>query len=110
VNKIPVKPTEKILGFEEQVAKSLDSISPKDIKEKSDLSDDLEIYALSVVYTWAEEINCKLLKIWADNFLKLRNSKFRLGRREIVAIASYSAEPERRKLRSLRDLFAGLGR
>jgi len=49
------------------------------------------------------------LKDFANNFLKLRVSKERMGRREIVIIASAGGEiGERRRFRSLRDLFAGL--
>lgn len=106
---MPVKPSEKVLGFEEQIAKCLEVVSPKDIKERSDL-DDEEILNLSLIYTWGEQTKCKILKKFADNFCKLRNSRFRLGRREIVAIASYTAEPERKKFRTIRELFAGMRR
>lgn len=102
-----ISPTEKVLGFEEQMAKNLEIIAPKDIKQRSDL-DDEEILNLSLIYTWGDVTNCEILKKFADNFLKLRVSRFRLGRREIVAIASYTAEPERKKLRTIRDLFIGM--
>jgi hypothetical protein len=102
-----VKPTDKILGFEEQIAVSLGHISPQDYKEKSDL-DDEEILHLSTIYLWAEITGVKSLKTFADNFLKLRVSRFRLGRREVVALGSSQSEPERRKLKSIKDLFAGI--
>jgi len=105
---MPLRPTEKIPGLEEQIAQCLRDISTKDIKQKSDLTDE-EILNLSLIYTWAETINCKILKDFANNFLKLRVSKERMGRREIVIIASAGGEiGERRRFRSLRDLFAGL--
>jgi len=102
-----VKPTDKILGFEEQIALSLGHISPKDIKMQSDL-DDEEILNLSVIYLWGEMIGVKTLKKFADNFLRLRISRFRLGRREIIAIGLGTSEPERRKIRSIKDLFMGI--
>jgi len=102
-----VKPTDKVLGFEEQVAKSLGEISVSDVKERTDL-DDEEILNLSVIYLWGEILGVKCLKKFADNFCKLRVSRFRLGRREIVALGSSTAEPEKRKLRNLKDLFAGI--
>lgn len=102
-----VKPSEKVLGFEEQIASSLSDISPKDIKQRSDL-DDEEILNLSVIYLWGEVTGCKTLQKFADNFLKLRVSRFRLGRREIVALGSSAAEPERRRFKTIRDLFSGI--
>lgn len=104
---VAIKPTERVLGLDEQIARTLEVIAPKDIKERSDL-DEEEILNLSVIYIWGEMLNINTLKKFADNFCRLRNSRFRLGRREIVAIASMSQEPERKKFRSLRDLFSGM--
>jgi|YelNatPaOPRAMG01_1025707.scaffolds.fasta_scaffold37081_7 hypothetical protein len=104
---MPVSPTEKVLGFEEQLSIALKDISPKDIKKQSDL-DDEEIVGLSVIYLWAETTKIKTLKTFADDFLALRISRHRMGRREIVSLGYGAAEPERKRLRSLRELFMGI--
>jgi hypothetical protein len=103
-----ISPTEKVYGTEEALAKGiLDLLKSDKSKILSDL-DDEEILNLSLLYTWAEVIDCSALKKFCDNFLQLRISRFRLGRREIVGIASYSGEPERKKIKSIKDLFAGI--
>jgi hypothetical protein len=103
-----VSPTEKVYGTEEALAKGiLELLKSGKTKILSDL-DDEEILNLSLLYTWAEEIKCNTLKKFCDNFLLLRVSRFRLGRREIVGIASYSGEPDRKKVKSIKDLFAGI--
>jgi hypothetical protein len=104
---MPVSPTEKVLGFEEQLSIALKDISPKDIKKQSDLNDE-EIVGLSVIYLWAETTKIKVLKNFADDFLALRISRHRMGRREIVSLGYGAAEPERKRLRSLRELFMGI--
>jgi hypothetical protein len=102
-----VSPTEKVYGTEEALAKGiLELLKETKTKILSDL-DDEEILNLSLLYTWADEINCKALKNFCDTFLQLRVSRFRLGRREIVGIASFAGEPDRKKVKSIKDLFAG---
>ena len=59
-------------------------------KVLSDLEDD-EIYALTVLYAWHNTTKDKILKSFADNFLMLRRSRFRLGIREMVLLASLVA-------------------
>jgi hypothetical protein len=104
---MPVSPTEKVYGTEEALAKGiLNLLHTKDTKTFSDL-DDEEILNLSLLYTWADLIKDNALKKFCDNFLELRVSRFRLGRREIVSIASFTGEPERRKIKGIKDLFAG---
>jgi hypothetical protein len=104
---MPVSPSEKILGFEEQLSLALKDISPKELKKQSDLNDE-EIISLSVIYLWAEITKIKALKNFADNFLALRISRHRMGRREIISLGYGATEPERRRLRSLRELFLGI--
>jgi hypothetical protein len=104
---MPVSPTEKVYGTEEALAKGiLDLLKTGKTKILSDL-DDEEILNLSLLYTWADLIKSDALKQFCDNFLQLRVSRFRLGRREIVSIASFTSEPERRKIKSIKDLFGG---
>jgi hypothetical protein len=105
---MPVSPTEKVYGTEEALAKGILNLlhSTEGRKVLSDL-DDEEILNLSLLYTWSDLIKDKALKQFCDNFLELRISRFRLGRREIVSIASFTGEPERRKIKGIKDLFAG---
>ncbi|MEM2506256.1 MAG: hypothetical protein QXF61_04350 [Nitrososphaeria archaeon] len=98
---------DKILGFEEQVAVCLRDISPKKLTMQSDV-DDEEIPNLCVLYVLDKNFKINVLKEFADNFLELRISRFRLGRREIIGLGTGVAEPERRKLKTLRDLFVGI--
>jgi len=103
-----VSPTEKVYGTEEALAKGiLDLLKTGKPKILSDL-DDEEILNLSLLYTLAEDIKCDTIKKFCDNFLLLRISRFRLGRREITSIASFTGEPERRRVKSIKDLFAGI--
>lgn len=102
-----VQKPKEVLGFEEQVSVSLSDISPKELKMKSDVDDD-EIPNLCVLYVLGEVLGIDVLKNFADNFLKLRVSRFRLGRREIVGIGSGIFEPERKKLRTIKELFMGM--
>jgi hypothetical protein len=103
-----VSPTEKAYGQEEAVAKGiLDLLKTEKKKIFSDIEDD-HILNLSILFTWAEMIKCEAIKKVCENFLELRVSRFRLGRREIIAVASYSGEPERKKVRSITDLFKGM--
>jgi hypothetical protein len=103
-----ISPTDKPVGLEEQVAKGLDELFKTDkFLLFSDL-DDEEILNITLLMTWADTLGIQTITDFCRNFLQLRVSRFRLGRREVVSIASYSAEPERRKMKSLKDLFAGM--
>jgi hypothetical protein len=103
-----VSPTEKVYGTEEALAQGiLDLLKTNRTKIFSDL-DDEEILNISLLYTWADICKSKAITKFCDNFLQLRVSRFRLGRREIVSVASNSGEPDRRKVKSIKDLFAGI--
>jgi hypothetical protein len=105
---IPVSPTEKVYGTEEALAKGiLELLKSGKTKILSDL-DDEEILNLSALFTLSETVKCKTIENFCDNFLQLRVSRFRLGRREVVSIASYTQEPDRKKVKSIKDLFAGI--
>jgi hypothetical protein len=104
----PTSPTEKAYGQEEAVAKGiLDLLKTEKKKIFSDL-DDNEILNLSLLFSWGEQIDSKVIKNICNNFLELRVSKFRLGRREIINVASYTGEPERKRVKTLKDLFTGI--
>jgi hypothetical protein len=103
---------ERLMGTEEAVARliqELIKVSEEKSKVLSDLNDE-EVGVLSLLSTIGEKLNISALKSFCLNFAQYRVSRFRLGRREMVNIASYSTglEPERRKVRSLKDLFSGI--
>jgi len=104
---------ERHISQEEALAKSLLKISevdPKDIPKIISEVDDPEIFSLSALYTLGEELGIDALKEFCDNFLLLRISKHRLGRREIaitVGLASAGGGGGWRP-KSIRDLFSGL--
>ena len=71
----------------------------------SDLDDD-EIYALTILYSWSEKIKSGLMKNFADNFLQLRRSRYRLGIRELVLLASLVSGAMIPSKKSLRDFMS----
>ena len=105
---MPVSPTEKAYGQEEAVAKGiLDLLKTEKKKLFSDI-DDEHILNLSLLFSWGEMIKCDAIQKICNNFLELRVSRFRLGRREIISVASFAGEPERKKVKSIKDLFSGM--
>ena len=80
----------------------------ENIKIMTDV-DDEEGGVLSLLSTMGEHLKIKPLKEFVKNFCLFRVSRYRLGRREMVNIASYAGEgPEGRKVKSIKDLFVGI--
>lgn len=105
-----VTPKDRIFGTEEALGQGMMELfqtSKKNIRIMSDL-DEEEILNLSLLYTWADMIDSQFLKTFCDNFLQLRVSRMRLGRREIVAIGSNTNNPEKKRIRSIKDMFSGI--
>jgi len=78
---------------------------PDKPKTLSDLDDD-EIYALTILYSWAEKTKSSLMKSFADNFLQLRRSRYRLGIRELVLLASLVSGAMIPSKKSVRDFLS----
>jgi hypothetical protein len=78
---------------------------PEKVKVLSDLDDD-EVYALTVLYSWGEKIKSSLIKTFADNFLQLRRSRYRLGIRELVLLASLVAGGMLPSKKGMKDFFS----
>jgi len=96
------------LGQEEALAKSLLELTqPEKIELFSDLNDE-EIIALSALLTWGKELKIKVLKTFVQQFLRLRVSRYRLGRREIALTVGMAGGSVGVKPKSVKDLFAGL--
>ncbi|MCS7106206.1 MAG: hypothetical protein NZ942_02740 [Candidatus Aenigmarchaeota archaeon] len=82
---------------EEAIAKAVEALGNDDrIMLFSDL-EKYEIPRLSVYYIISDRYGISWLKTYCDNELKLRVSNSRLGRKEIVSIASSKTTPEKPK-------------
>jgi len=108
---VRVEPESDVFGKEEALAKiSMELLKTQKYKKiLSDLSID-EINALVTLKTIAKIINSDLIENIIDEFLELRVSKDRLGRREILSFAlSFGLEGEvRGRSRGIGSLFSGL--
>jgi hypothetical protein len=104
---------ERHVGQEEALAKTLlklTEVPPEDlVKTITQVREDEELFYLSALYTWAKETNMSTLKDFCDNFLLLRISSERQGRKELaltVALAGSGGLSIRPK--SFKDVFSGL--
>ena len=100
-----------LMSHDEAVAQNvlkLGEATDEEIKSLSDL-DDEEINYLTILFTLADTIDLDVLKIFGNEFLRLRVSKGRLGRKEIVWISSGLElfAKAAGKVRSPKDIFAG---
>lgn len=100
-----------LFGIEEALAKiSLELLDPerKKLLTVTDVTPD-EIFGMAVLMAFQKRFKSNMVKEWIENFLLLRVSRVRLGRREFVMMGSglrdYSDERGRKK--GVRDLFAG---
>lgn len=106
--------TERLVGTEEAIARGilelLGTKDPTKVKMLSDLSDD-EIGTLSLLTVIGDKLRIPEVKGFVEKFCQFRVSRFRLGRREMVNIASYTGlelGSERRRIRSLRELIPSI--
>lgn len=108
-----VKPdTRRVMGTEEATASGIiGMLGPEKQRDKilSDLNDE-EIGVLTLLNTIGTKLKLDSIKEFCKNFCLYRISRFRMGRREmsgIITFAGISGE-EKRKVRSIRDLFRGI--
>lgn len=99
----------RVMGTEEATAILIQELIKSDnIKIMTDVNDE-EGGVLSLLSTMGEHLKIPALKLFVKNFCMFRVSRFRMGRREMVNVASYTGEnPEGRKVKSLKDLFTGM--
>jgi hypothetical protein len=103
-----------LFGLEEALAKiNLELLNPTGQKllTVSDVTA-MEIFPLAYLYALSKKLGSKIMEDWAEKFLLLRISRFRLGRREFVFISGgLQATSEARKSgsgrSSLGNLFSG---
>ena len=103
---------EKILGTEEALGKlitELMKLQKEKYKILTDL-DDKEVCTLSLLSTIAESLKIKELRTFVANFCNFRVSRDRMGRRELVGIASLTGIgiSERKGKISLKSLIPGI--
>jgi hypothetical protein len=68
-----------------------------------------EIFSIAVINRYATLFKSSMMENWVNDFLKLRISRFRLGRREFLLLAAGIKESEEAKKKGkVTDLFAGL--
>jgi len=100
-----------IVGIEEAMAKiNLELMNPiaDKLKTLSDVTPQ-EVFGVSVLTTYANIFNSSVINNWVKDFLQLRISRLRLGRREFVALGTGMSEyAEKKKARGTGELFAGM--
>jgi hypothetical protein len=67
-----------------------------------------EIFAIAVLLGYAKKFNSTIAVKWVDDFLLLRISRLRIGRKELLMLGSGMRREAERKRGSATDLFAGL--
>jgi hypothetical protein len=68
-----------------------------------------EIFGIPTLLRFADSFKSDLIKSWIKDFLLLRISRFRMGRREFILLSTGIKEvSEKRKGGKVGDLFAGL--
>ncbi len=111
-----VEQDKMIYGTEEAIAKLIMEIlrtGAEKPKEKTKLLTDLspeEIHVLTLLSTIGENMNIKVLKEFCLNFCQYKVSKNRLGRKEMVGIATFNLGDgtDKKGRKSIKDLFSGL--
>lgn len=102
----------EIFGLEEALARiNIELINPTGNKlfTVSDVTAK-EIFPLAYLLTIGRRMKTTMIHKWVENFLLLRISRFRLGRREFVFISGGLREVSERRAggkAGLKDLFSG---
>lgn len=104
-------PEPAVFGVEEAIARiALEQMKPegKKLYTISDLVPE-EIFALATLNRYAEIINSKIIENWIEDFLLMRISRWRMGRKEnLVTLTGIREIVEERKRVKATDLYAGL--
>lgn len=67
-----------------------------------------EVFGISILSSFAEKFNSKLVTDWIENFLLLRVSRLRLGRKELLLLGSGLRQQNEAKKTTASDLFGGM--
>jgi hypothetical protein len=105
-------PESEVFGTEEALAKMMmELLNPTEQKlfTVTDITPD-EVFSLSILLRYAKKFSSILIENWVRDFLKLRISRLRLGRREFLLLGTGIREltEEKKKGKRLTDMFAGM--
>jgi hypothetical protein len=104
-------PEAQVFGIDEALAKiSTQLMTPtkQNIYTISDITPE-EVFGTSVLLSIAKKFKSSMVDEWVDNFLLLRVSRLRLGRKELIVLgAGLRVESEMKKKGTPQDLFAGM--
>jgi len=101
----------EIFGLEEALAKiNMELLNPQGNKlyTVSDITAN-EVFPLAYLLTLGKKMKTSVMERWVHNFLLLRISRFRLGRREFVFISGGMREVSEKRggKAGMKDLFSG---
>ena len=103
-------PESQVFGIDEALAKiSTQLMTPNknNIYTISDITPE-EVFGLSVLSTFAQKFQSKMIEKWIEDFLLLRISRLRLGRRELIQLGAGIRQQNDQKKVGSGDIFAGL--
>jgi hypothetical protein len=104
-------PSPEIVGTEEALARiALEMLKPEGEKlyTVTDVTAQ-EIFGITKMLRYANIFKSKIIQEWAKDFLLLRISRFRLGRREFIILGTGIKEvAEAKKGKKITDLYQGL--
>jgi hypothetical protein len=103
-------PEASVYGLEESLAKIATSMMEADENALFSVSDITpeEVFGLSFLLRFANKSGSKEIEKWVVDFLRLRISRLRLGRKEMMMIGIGSRESSEKKRSNITDLFSGL--
>ncbi len=102
-----VESVEDVSSVEEAIGKiSMILAKSEKIKVLTDL-DDEEIKQIAALLVVADVVDDKNLENFCNNFMELRVSKKRLGRRELLDLAKSSGRQAEQRLGFVRRIFGG---
>jgi hypothetical protein len=67
-----------------------------------------EVFGVALLLSYAKKFNSNLIQNWVDDFLLLRVSRMRLGRKELLMLGTGIRQESEKKRGSSIDLFQGL--
>lgn len=103
-------PESQVFGIDEALAKiSTQLMTPTsdNIFTISDITPE-EVFGLSFMLRFAGRFKSSMVEGWVNDFLLLRVSRLRMGRKELMMLGSGMRQQSEKKKGGTQDLFAGL--
>jgi len=103
-------PESQVFGIDEALAKiSTQLMTPTqdNIFTISDITPE-EVFGLSFMLRFASKFKSHMVEDWVTEFLLLRVSRLRLGRKELILLGSGIRQQSEKKKGGVQDLFSGL--